>query len=46
MGIRDGIADKGKVGAVDEGHAIEEEQTGLCHAGRLSLPEEKVKCRL
>ncbi len=39
LGIHDGIADEGKVGAVDEGHSVEEEEAvGLgCfgHGGRI-----------
>jgi hypothetical protein len=31
LGIRDGIADKGKMGPVDESHAVEEEKSRVCH---------------
>ena len=47
LGVHDGIADEGKVGAVDEGHAIEEkEAVGLgCfgHGGRIGEGEPSMK---
>ena len=39
FGVHDGVADEGKVGAVDEGHSVEEKEAvrlvSRCHGGRI-----------